>query len=71
MREWLKEKRHAAGLTMKQISEKLDLTEGYYCRIECGNRKKKLDIVLANKMADLFSITVDEIIRLESEGGGQ
>jgi transcriptional regulator with XRE-family HTH domain len=67
MRDWLRALRHNAGLTMGQAAEKLDLTESYYCRIENGDRLKKLDMPLAKKISALFGVQLDEIA--EFEGG--
>ena len=67
MREWLKEKRCAAGLTMKQIAEKLNMTESYYSYIENGNRQKKMDIPLASKLSVVFGIPLETIAELEKQ----
>lgn len=66
MRDWLKEKRVEKGMTMAQISEKLEISEPYYCLIEAGERQKKMDIVLVGKLSVIFDIPVTEIINLEA-----
>lgn len=65
MRDWLKEKRTEKGLTMAQISKQLDITEAYYCMIENGERQKKMDVVLANKLSLILGIPVNKIVELE------
>lgn len=67
MRSWLKEKRLAAGLTMKQLGEKLGISESYYCTIESGERQKKMDIVLVSGLSAALGIPVAQIAEWESE----
>ena len=67
MRGWLKEARTERGLTLKDVAENLDITESYYCMIENGERQRKMDIVLARKLSDLFSIPLQKISELEDE----
>lgn len=66
MRDWLKEKRTAKGLTMAAMAEKLDLTESYYSLIEAGKRQQKMDIVLVGKLSAVLSVPVSEIVELEA-----
>lgn len=65
MREWLRDRRKAKGLTMKQLGEKLGVSESYYCAIENGGRKKELSLGMASALARELEISVDEIIELE------
>lgn len=67
MRDWLKEKRTAKGLTMAAMAEKLDLTESYYSLIEAGKRQQKMDIVLVGKLSAVLSVPVSEIVELEAK----
>ena len=67
MREWLKKCREAKGYTMKEMSQKLDISECYYCAIENGSRQKKMDIVFASALASVLNIPIAEIVRYESE----
>lgn len=66
MREWLKEKRQAAGLTMAQMAEKIGVTESAYSKIESGERQKRMDIEIARLLASAFCVTVDDIATFES-----
>ena len=52
-------------MTMKELSEKLGISEGYYCYIEQGVRQKKMDITLASKLATIFGMTLSEVVKLE------
>lgn len=66
-REWMKKKREEKSMTMKEMAAKLDITEAYYSYIESGARQKVMDISLAAKLADIFSLSVQQIVELEAE----
>lgn len=51
MREWLKTLRTEKGMTMKEVGEKLGVSESYYCMIEAGERQKKLDMMVASGLS--------------------
>ena len=65
MREWLKNCREAKGYTMKEMAQKLDISECYYCAIENGSRQKKMDISLASSLASALGIPIFEIVQHE------
>lgn len=65
MRDWLKEKRTEKGLTMKQMAERLDITESYYSLIESGERQKKMDVQLLAKLSAILAMPTDKIVELE------
>ena len=67
MRDWLKEQREKKGFTMKEMAEKLDISEGYYSYIEAGTRQKKMDITLVSKLADIFRLKIQQIVDYESQ----
>ena len=54
MRKNLKEARQRAGMTQKQVAEKLDITEHAYQKIEYGERTGKIETW--DKLEDLFGI---------------
>jgi len=62
MREWLKKLRTDSGLTMKEMGEKLGISESYYCAIEIGDRQKRMDLKLASGIAGIFGISVDQVV---------
>lgn len=70
MREWLKAARENSGLTMKAASEKLGISESYYCSIENGVRQKKMDITLAAKISTAFDMPLTEVIENERSAAG-
>ena len=67
MREWLRSSRTEKGLTMKDVSSKLGISESYYCSIETGTRQKKMDLTLVAGLSVVLGIPVAEIVRYECE----
>lgn len=65
MREWMKALRTEKGLTMKEMGERLHISESYYCAIENGDRQKKMDITLAVGIANILGVSVKRIIELD------
>lgn len=70
MRAWLKQCREAKGLTMKEMGEKLSISESYYCAIENGTRQKKMDVALVMALSTVLSVPMETIARYESEWSG-
>lgn len=67
MRDWLTKARTEKGLTMKQMGERLDITESYYSMIESGTRQKKMDLTLVAKLSTVLEIPIAEISALENQ----
>ena len=67
MREWLIAARTQKKLTMKQMGEKLNVSERYYSMIEGRTRQKKMDISIVAKLSDALNIPIEEIIRREQQ----
>ena len=67
MRDWLIKARTEKGLTMKQMGEKLDISESYYSMIEAGDRQKRMDLTLVSKLSTVLGIPIAEIASLEAE----
>ena len=67
MRSWLKTARESAGLTMKQVAEKLHISESYYCAIENGMRQQSMDISLAQNLSKVLNIPIKRILDAESK----
>ncbi len=65
MREYLKELRTAKNMTQREAAEKIGMKPNYYCMIEKGSRKQKLDLETAEKIAELFHLDLKEIVELE------
>lgn len=67
MRNWLKEKRLAKGMTMRDMSEKLGISESYYSMIESGDRQKKMDVTLVAGLSVALGMQITEIIERDAE----
>ncbi len=67
MRSWLKKLRQDNSKTQLEIAKKLDISESYYNLIENGERQKQLSMELAQRIADVFGISLDYISEQESE----
>ena len=67
MRIWLKKLRELHGLSQKEISKRLSIKPNYYSMIENGERQKQLSMELAQKIADVFGVSLDYISEQESE----
>ena len=65
MREWLKTLRVEKGYTMKEMGDKLHISESYYCAIENGDRQKKMDVTVAAGLAEAFGFPIARIIELD------
>lgn len=67
MREYLISLRTEKGLTQKQIAQKLDISESYYKQIEKGERQKKMDITLLNRLSLALEIPITVLINYENK----
>ena len=65
MREWLRQARLDKGYTMKDLAERLGISESYYSLIENGERQKKMDIILVMKLSSALSVPVKKIAEFE------
>ena len=65
MRKWMVEARHAKGLTARAAAELLDMSEPYYCMIECGKRMPKFSLHFALAVSKVLGVTMQEIIDRE------
>ena len=66
MRGWLKELREKNNLTMKEMGEKLSISESYYCAIENGTRQKKMDVTLITGLSLALDVPMTQILELEA-----
>lgn len=67
MREWLRTARQSKGLTMKDLSELLNISESYYSLIENGERQKKMDISLVDGLSKVLGIPFQKIVEFENK----
>ena len=69
MREWLRSARTEKGL--KEMGDRLGISESYYCAIENGARQKRMDFALVAALSSILGIPIDTIARRESEWAGR
>ena len=67
LREWLKKLREDAGLSQKELADKLGISESYYFYIEAGTRQKRMDLSLAKKIAEIFCLEISQIVEFEDK----
>lgn len=67
MRKWLKELREKKGLTQQNVAEKLNIAQQYYSCIENGERQKDLSLSLIVKIAEIFGVTIEWIVKQEQK----
>ncbi len=67
MREWMWQARKNRNLTIKEVSEKLGISESYYSMIERGERQRALDVSFAYKLANIFDLSLDNIVKMECD----
>lgn len=67
MRDWLNKARIDKGLTMKDMGEKLGISESYYCAIENGTRQKNMDLTLVSGLSVALGMPISEIIVCENQ----
>ncbi len=65
MRNYLYKLRKNKNFSQRDMADKLDISESYYCQIEKGNRKQTLDLSLAFKLSEIFNIDINSIFELE------
>ena len=71
MRKWLKEHRESNGYTMKELADKLDISESYYCAIENGSRQKRMDLALVAALSATLDIPISVIVQNELGPDGE
>lgn len=63
MKKRLKQARKAAGMTQKEVAERLGITESTYCGYETGKRQP--DAVKISAIARLLGVSGDYLLGLE------
>lgn len=66
MREWLKAARKEAGMTCREMAVRLGISESYYYRIETGEKKADMDILLAYKLSTILPVPLQTIVDYET-----
>lgn len=66
MRSYLKNLREKNNLSQQSVAYFLGISQQYYNMIERGERQKKMDIELMQKLAEVFGVSVEYIIEQEN-----
>ena len=67
MRIWLRQLREGRGLAKYEAAEKLGLSQNHYGNIENGVRQADMNMSLMIKLSEVFGLTIEEIVKLETE----
>lgn len=67
MRDWLVDLRKSLGLTLREMGEKLGVSESYYLMIEQGKRQRNMDITFISRVAAISGKSEAKILKLEKE----
>lgn len=67
MREWLNDLRKSRGMTLRELGERLGISEGYMSFIEAGSKKKRMDIRTLALIADATGASLVELVTKELE----
>lgn len=66
-REWLINLRKSKGISQRQASSALGISQQYLCMIESGQRQETLSLEIAQKISKIFCVSLEEILRKEKE----
>lgn len=67
MREWLKTLR--GDRSTADIAKLLGISQQYYSYIENGERQKRMNIQLCERISEVFGVSVMQIIEYEKQNG--
>lgn len=67
MRVWLHDLRQEKGMTLRELGERLGISEGYMSFIEAGSKKKRMDIRTLALIADATGASLYELVTKELE----
>ena len=66
-RDWLIDARRHRNLTQREMGRKLNISKAYYSMIECGVRKKNLDLATTRKLAVILGLGIEKLILAEEK----
>ena len=67
VREYLTELRKHKGMTQQDVATAVGVSRQYYNLIENGERQRRMDILLAAKIATTFEVSIMEIVDFERQ----
>jgi transcriptional regulator with XRE-family HTH domain len=59
--------RERHDMTMRKLADELDLSHAYIYKLEAGQRKPNVELLL--KLSELFGVSVDVLVKDEVEVG--
>lgn len=65
MRDYLVELRDKKGLTQRDVSSRLGISESYYNMIEHGARQRDMSIVLLDELSMIFKVSLKSLVDKE------
>ena len=65
MRKYLIDLRTKRELSQQDVASQLGITRQYYQQIEAGDRQKRIDVLLLSSLAEIFELSLNEIVTLE------
>ena len=65
MRKYLMDMRETRQMSQQAVAQAVNLSRQYYQMIESGERQKRMDIVLAEKLANAFGVDLQDILNEE------
>lgn len=67
VRDYLAKLRKEAGLTVRDMGARINLTSGGYTLIETGQRQCDMSFSMMDRLANALGVTFDDIARMERE----
>jgi transcriptional regulator with XRE-family HTH domain len=65
VRNWLKAIRNEKGLSQRDLSKMMGISQAHLCEIEKGTRHKDMTYSMMEKIAEALGVPVQEIIDAE------
>lgn len=67
MRSYLKHLREEKNLSQHNVAEQIQISQQAYSLIEKGERQRDMTIGRLYKLAEIFEVGTDEIIKMEND----
>ena len=67
MREYLKKIRNQKNISQDQLSDKIGISQNYYCYIENGERQQDISLGLLQKLSSALEVPLDDLIQAENQ----
>ena len=54
-------------MSQQNVAEQLGISQNYYSMIEAGERQSKMTIEMAQKLANIFDVSIEVILNNENK----